>query len=160
MIGMPEGASMAERQEIAGTLGYLLLQVVKAHHDRTRALLAPFGLYAGQEILLMVLAEEEDPSQTALAGKLCIQPATLTKSLDRMEKAGLSYRQPDLQDRRMMRVHLTERGRALCPAIRAVWEQLEAETFGSLTAEEQMLFRCLLEKVNGNLDRNHEEETE
>jgi len=133
------------------TLGYLLMQVTKAHHDRARELLSPLGLYNGQEQILLHIQHEDGQSQTALAEKLCIQPATLTKSLNRMEKSGLSKRLPSPIDRRITQVHMTERGQDLCSSVNVVWQNLDRETFKVLTAEEQDLLRYLLQKVRTNL---------
>jgi DNA-binding MarR family transcriptional regulator len=145
---------MSEADTFTSSLGYLLVQVIKAHHERERQLLAPLGLYNGQEILLLFLASRDGQSQTALAERLCIQPATLTRSLDRMERSGLSERRPDPGDRRSSQVYLTRQGRQLCPAVEALWRQLEAETFGVLTGEEQLALQTLLEKVKANLEKS------
>jgi MarR family transcriptional regulator, organic hydroperoxide resistance regulator len=142
---------MTEGFIFIGTLGYLLMQVSKAHHDRARQRLSPLGLYNGQEIILLYLQQEDGQSQTALAEKLCIQPATLTKSLDRMERSGLSQRKQNPDDRRITQVHITERGQELCSSINDVWQKLDIETFAVLTAEEQETLRYLLAKVRTNL---------
>ena len=142
---------MAEEWAITDTLGYLLIKVSKAHNNRARELLNPLGLYNGQEIILLLLQQEDGQSQTALAEKLYIQPATLTKSLDRMERSGLSQRRPHPDDRRITQVHITERGQELCSSINEVWQNLNMETFGVLTSEEQDNLRLLLEKVRTNL---------
>ena len=142
---------MAEACAFIGTLGYLLMQVTKAHHDRARRLLSPLGLYNGQELILLHLQQQDGQSQTELAEKLCIQPATLTKSLNRIERSGLSQRLPHPDDRRITQVHITERGQELCASINEVWQNLDMETFSSLTAEEQDVLRLLLEKVRAHL---------
>jgi len=136
---------------LSGTLGYLLMQVTKAHHDRARQMLRPLGLYNGQEQILMHLQMQDGQSQTALAEKLCIQPATLTKSLNRMERSGLSQRLPHPFDRRITLVHITERGQELCSSLNNVWQNLDEETFNVLTDEEQDILRNFLERVRANL---------
>jgi MarR family transcriptional regulator, organic hydroperoxide resistance regulator len=142
---------LAEECLFIGTLGYLLMQVTKAHHDRARELLSPLGLYNGQEQILLHLQQQDGQSQTALAEKLCIQPATLTKSLNRMERSGLSQRLPHPVDHRITLVHITEHGQELCSSINYVWQNLDAETFNILTDEEQDILRSLLERVRANL---------
>lgn len=137
------------------------MQVTKAHHDRARDVLSPLGLYNGQEQILLHLKLEDGQSQTALAEKLCIQPATLTKSLNRMEKLGLSQRMPHPYDHRITQVYMTERGQELCSSLNEVWQNLDKETFKVLTAEEQDILRNLLEKVRSNLmDAKVERNTE
>ncbi len=142
---------MADEHAFSATLGFLLIQVIKAHHDRARTLLGELGLHVGQDLVLLSLRREDGLSQSALAEKLHIQPATLTRSLSRMERSGLSERRVDGRDRRVTRVYITEHGRALCPSVVEAWQQLETETFANLSAEEQDTLRLLLQKAKANL---------
>src|SRR5688572_28077655 len=106
--------------QVTEALGYLMFQICRAHRNRAQELLSELGLYTGQEVLLMHLCEEDGQTQSALAEKLCIAHATLTKTLNRMEESGLVVRQSDPQDGRVMRVSISEQGRKLQEAIEAV----------------------------------------
>lgn len=135
-------------------LGYLIAHVCKAHRRKVDELLqSRLGLYAGQEMLLLQLWSQDGVNQSALADDLCIQPATLTRTLDRLERVGYVQRQPDPDDRRASRVYLTEAGRTLQSQIKAVLEEVEALTFANLTTEEQLLLRRLLMQIEGNLSK-------
>ena len=135
------------------TLGYQLVQLCKAHRNRAEALLNEFGLHTGQEMLLMHLWREDGCIQTDLVDKLCVQPATITKSLDRMEAAGFVQRRADADDRRASRVYLTDAGRALEKKVDAVWQELEALSFGALTRDEEETLRRLIAKVSERVVR-------
>ncbi|MGH2520865.1 MAG: MarR family winged helix-turn-helix transcriptional regulator [Anaerolineales bacterium] len=133
------------------TLGYQLVQLCKAHRNRAEALLNEIGLHTGQEMLLMHLWLHDGCAQTDLGDKLCVQPATITKSLDRLEAAGFVQRRADADDRRVSRVYLTDAGRALQKKVDTVWQELETLSFGPLTSAEQETLHRLIAKVRERL---------
>ena len=107
-------------------LDHLMAQVSRLHHTRAHALLRDIGLHRGQPPLLFALWDEDGQSQAALAERLGIAPATLTRMVQRMERAGFVERRADPADERLSRVHLTEAGRALyrfrfTPTLRGEW---------------------------------------
>lgn len=133
------------------TLGYQLIQLCKAHRNQAEALLNEIGLHTGQEMLLMHLWLNNGCAQTDLADELCVQPATITKSLDRMEAAGWLQRQADTDDRRVSRVYLTDAGHALQKKVDRVWQELESLSFDTLTRDERENLRRLIAKVREGL---------
>jgi len=135
------------------TLGYQLVQLCKAHRQQAEALLSTIGLHTGQELLLMRLWREEGCTQTELVDELCVQPATITKSLDRLEAAGFVQRRADADDRRVSRVYVTAPGRALQKQVDALWHALETLSFSELTSQEQETLRRLIVKVRESLAR-------
>jgi MarR family transcriptional regulator, organic hydroperoxide resistance regulator len=138
---------------ITETLSYLLVQIAKAHRNRAQALLADIGLHVGQELLLLHLSLGDGMTQSELAEEICVQPATLTRSLDRLTRAGLVERRVDAEDQRVSRVYLTEEGRALRAPIERIWRELEAWSFANFTVEERLLLRRLLLQVSTNVQQ-------
>src|SRR5262245_5936389 len=100
--------SCASMQE---SVSYLLVQICKAHRNYAESVLNELGLHTGQEIFLMQLWANEGLSQSQLADSICVQPATITKMLQRMESNGLIERRPDQEDSRVSRVYLTDQSR-------------------------------------------------
>ncbi|MEL6384374.1 MAG: MarR family transcriptional regulator [Cyanobacteria bacterium J06626_18] len=115
-------------------------------------MLADHGLYIGQEILLMHLWEQDGRSQSELADLMEVEPPTLTKMLNRLERSGLLERQRDALDARVYRVYLTEAGRALEEPIRRLWQELEVRITAHFTLEEQIILRRLLMQIRHNFD--------
>jgi DNA-binding MarR family transcriptional regulator len=150
---MTQGPSYTLRtpQAIAESLGYLMVQICKAHRNKAQELLGAIGLHVGQEMLLMQLGIGDGLTQSELAEEICVQPATLTRSLDRLSRSGLVERRVDAVDQRVSRVYLTEAGRALGQSIEQVWDELEALSFAKLTGEERVLLRRLLLQVYANV---------
>ncbi|WP_433504075.1 MarR family winged helix-turn-helix transcriptional regulator [Pseudonocardia halophobica] len=72
---------------------------------------AAHGLSATALDLLTVLSSEGGLPHRELAGRLGLTPATLTPVVDTLERAGDVRRERDADDRRVVRVYLTESGR-------------------------------------------------
>jgi len=135
------------------TIDFLLAQICHLHHGRAHALLEALGLYRGQPPLLRALWDEDGLTQSELADRLRIAPATITRMIQRMEKAGFLTRRPDPDDQRVMHVHLTGLGQAVRAEVERVWITMEAETFAGFSPEELEQLRRFLLQVRSNLLR-------
>ena len=135
------------------SLDSLFAQICKLKHARIHTHLEALGLYRGQPSVLQALWEQEGLMHTELARRLQVQPATITKMLKRMEKAGFVERRPDPEDQRVSRVYLTEAGRAVRADVQQVWRKLDEEAFAGLTPEERAQVRRLFVQIRENLMR-------
>jgi MarR family transcriptional regulator, organic hydroperoxide resistance regulator len=133
------------------TLDFILANVSHLHRIRFQQLFDALGLYQGQPPLLRELWKQEGLTQTDLAARLKIAPATVTRMLQRMEKKGFIQRQPDADDQRITRVYLTDVGRAVQSKTEEVFRTLEEETFANLTVDERVILRRLLLQMRENL---------
>jgi DNA-binding MarR family transcriptional regulator len=135
------------------SIDMMLAQVCRLHHTRAHTLLESLGLYRGQPPMLHALWRQEGLTHSELAELLHVRPATITRMLQRMEKAGFVERRQDAEDRRVSRVYLTQAGRAIQSGVQRVWRTLEAETLAGMTPEERALLERLLARVRENLLR-------
>lgn len=133
------------------TMDFLLVQICRLHYSRAHELLESVGLYRGQPPMLHALWEQEGLSHTELAERLQITPATTTKMIQRLEKAGFVLRKPDPEDQRLSRVYLTDVGRAVQADVQAIWAQTEAETFAGIASDDLEVLRRFLVQIRGNL---------
>jgi DNA-binding MarR family transcriptional regulator len=97
--------------------------------------LRELGLHSGQELLLMRLLGRDGQTQSELLAAVGLDHSTLSKSHRRMQEAGLLTRDPDRHDRRVMRVSLTDKGRAMREPLEGMWSALERASVGDLDAE-------------------------
>jgi DNA-binding MarR family transcriptional regulator len=111
------------------SIDMLFVQVCRLHHTRAHTLLEEIGLYRGQPPVLRFLADKDGLTQTDLASRLQVTPATMTKMIQRMEKTGFVQRRSDADDQRVSRVYLTEAGRAIQAEMSAVLQTIEADAF-------------------------------
>ena len=147
MSGSPESES----------LGSLLAQVCRLHHARAHTLFEAIGLYRGQPPLLFALEKQEGLTHSDLAARLYVTPATISKMVQRMERAGFVVRRPDPADQRVSRVYLTEAGHGIRSEMHRMLATLEEEAFARLGPEERALLRAFFVRIRVNLMRASEE---
>jgi MarR family transcriptional regulator, organic hydroperoxide resistance regulator len=99
------------------------------------------------------LAEGERRSQQELVDALGIDHSTVTKMLQRLERAGVVARQQSADDRRVVLVHLTEEGCVQRRAVEEMWARMEAATSGGLSEEQHAQLLGLLHRVEAHLDQ-------
>jgi DNA-binding MarR family transcriptional regulator len=131
----------------------LLAQICHLHHASAHQSLEALGLYRGQPPVLQALWDHEGLTQTELAEKLQNTPATITKMLQRMEKAGFIQRKPDEADQRVTRVYLTQAGRLIKDELEAIWRKIEAETFQGFSDREVNSLQGYMLRMRANLLR-------
>ncbi|MER5476818.1 MarR family winged helix-turn-helix transcriptional regulator [Streptomyces sp. NPDC002734] len=118
-----------------GQVSYAIFQLARAHRGYAAAMLREMNLHPGQELLLMQLFDKDGQTQSELLESVGLDHSTVSKSLRRMQDAGLLTRRPSDHDRRVMVVHLTDEGRALREPIAAMWRTLEATSMRHLPKE-------------------------
>ncbi|MDT5413196.1 MAG: MarR family transcriptional regulator, organic hydroperoxide resistance regulator [Mycobacterium sp.] len=134
-----------------GPVSRALARVVRLHRSVAGELLKNTGLYPGQEVLMMHLWAAGVVRQADLINALGLDPSTVTKMLQRLQRAGNVTRTTDPTDRRAVLVEATERSRALRPEIEAAQKTLEERTVAALDTAERAELHRLLEKVGANL---------
>jgi MarR family transcriptional regulator, organic hydroperoxide resistance regulator len=105
------------------------------------------GVYAGQHVILMCLWDQDGLTPGQLARRIGLETATITRTVQRMEGSDLVDRRGDDTDRRMVRVWLTPRGKALRAVIPRMLAQIRAEVFADLSVRDQALLSQLLSRV-------------
>ncbi|GAA3853828.1 hypothetical protein GCM10023084_05090 [Streptomyces lacrimifluminis] len=123
-----------------GPMSYAIFQLARAHRARAAAMLREMDLHPGQELLLMHLLDRDGQTQSELLESVGLDHSTVSKSLRRMQDAGLLIREPAEHDRRVMVVHLTDKGRALREPLAAMWRALEETSALNLSAQQAESF--------------------
>jgi MarR family transcriptional regulator, organic hydroperoxide resistance regulator len=136
-----------------GPISRALGRVTRLHRAAAGELLKSTGLYPGQELLMMHLWEMGAVRQADLIDTLGVDPSTVTKMLQRLQRTGNIVRTPDPADRRAVLVEATKTSSALRPEIQEAWKTLEQRTVAGLDPAERAELRRLLEKVELNFCR-------
>lgn len=108
-----------------GPLSYAIFQLAGVHRGHAAGMLRAMNLHPGQELLPMQLFDHAGRTQAELLEQAGLDHSTVSKSLRRMQEAGLLTREPASHDRRVMVVHLTDAGRAPKEPIADMWRTLE-----------------------------------
>lgn len=72
-----------------------------------------YGINLGQAFVLFALMENDGSTISEVANRTRIENSSLTNIVDRLEKEGLVERRLDPQDRRIIRLFITGKGREL-----------------------------------------------
>jgi MarR family transcriptional regulator, organic hydroperoxide resistance regulator len=115
--------------------------VYSAAHALNRVykpLLDRLGLTYPQYLAMLVLWERDDRSVGEIGEKLMLETNTLTPLLKRLEALGAIARVRNPKDERQVRVHLTERGRAMRDEALAVPPAIFAATGAELESLTQL----------------------
>ncbi|MGA5363582.1 MarR family winged helix-turn-helix transcriptional regulator [Streptomyces purpurascens] len=124
----------------AGPMSYAIFQLARAHRAYAATLLRAMDLHPGQELLLMHLLDRDGQTQSELLDSVGLDHSTISKALRRMQDAGLLSREPAAHDRRVMVVHLTDKGRAMREPIAALWQALEETSARNLSEQQAESF--------------------
>jgi len=127
-------------------------QFAQRFHAFTSTFVDQVGVPRGQAAALMQISHEEGLTQTQLAHALCIQGATVTTMLQRMEDAGLIRRERDANDNRLVRVYLTDYGREKVGVIANCLKVVEERISRGIPQEDLDQMRSLVERMIANMD--------
>ena len=139
---------MLEREEmLCYSLGVAMRRVSKIYADA----LANHDITPPQLFVLTCLQEQDGQRVRELADQVCLDASSLTGLLDRTEKLGLLERRADPEDRRALRIHLTEAGRerltTLAPVMEQLTERVHSEFFEGYSREQVDLFLKMLRQA-------------
>ena len=135
-------------------VSFAVFALGRSHRALAAQLLREIGLFAGQEILLFQLWDQDGQSQNSIGRALRLDHSTVAKSVKRLEEAGLVTRSRSPEDGRVTLVSLTEAGRALEHQVTEVWRRVEEATTEDFTPEELKLLAKLALKAAANADKH------
>ena len=149
--GRSRGRAPSATAAVSGPVSNALIRTTRLHRLRARQLLQRLGLHVGHELLLMHLWDLGPQRQADLAAEFDTDSASMTRTVQRLEHAGLVTRRPDPDDGRATLVEITSAGLALCGRIEQLWAQLEADTTAAMNASQQQLLLSGLSILENNL---------
>ncbi len=125
-------------------LGYFLRRAQIAVFQDFIRTLAEIDIGPAQYSVLTVIGSNRGPSQAEVADLLGIERARLVRMLDRLERRGLTIRQPSSTDRRSHALQLTPHGQKLFKRAKALAATHEARLIGRLgAAHHKLLLKAL-----------------
>lgn len=103
--------------------------------------------------ILYVLWNEDNLPITELAKRTGLAKPTLTSMLDRLEKSGVLRRVPDSNDRRQIRIKLTDAAWALSSQYDLVSDQMVDIFYEGFSEDEIIAFESTLVRIIDNLTK-------
>ncbi|MFD6249517.1 MarR family winged helix-turn-helix transcriptional regulator [Streptomyces roseolus] len=134
-----------------GLLAEQLLRLTRRLHRIQKRHLEPVGITPAQSRLLRTVAHYGDapPRMADLAARLEVVPRAVTSLVDGLEAARRVRRVPDPSNRRVIRIELTDEGRATLRELRSARRAAAEDILAPLTVEQREVLGGLLTALAG-----------
>jgi DNA-binding MarR family transcriptional regulator len=142
--GLPQSAQ-------SQTVSYAIFRLARSHRMLAGQLLRDLGLRPGQELLMMHLWEDGPSRQSVLAALFDTDSASMTRTVQRLERSGYVRRVPDPADGRATLVEPTPAGLALRARVEEVWRELERLTLGHIEPPEAARLHAAISGLERNV---------
>ncbi len=109
------------------------------------------GITRAQWRVLISLSRVDGPTQTELADLLDVERITLCRMVDRLAEAGLVERRADPSDRRVWRLHLTDKAAPLVDELSHIANEMEENILSPLSAAQRAQLTELLTIVRDHI---------
>ena len=130
----------------ATQIAWKIRDIHHLHMQNIIGIIEEYGLHTGQPRILHTIADMNGTTQTEIANKLKISPASLAVSIKRLQKAGLLEKVTDENDLRVNQIYLTEKG-----------EKVQSESLADLIKSDNCLLSGFsleeIEQLNSSLTR-------
>jgi MarR family multiple antibiotic resistance transcriptional regulator len=109
--------------------------------------LEPYGVTSSQFKVLIIIAQFCVDTPAELCRSLSLDSGSMTRMLDRLEQKGLLARSRSVEDRRQVRLLLTDEGTRLTDLLPTIAAKAMNEMLGCLDASEVVALEQILTKV-------------
>lgn len=132
-----------------------ILDILQSTARMTKTLLAhrlyEYGLYAGQDRIILSLALKDGQTPGFLAKQMGVKPPTITKTIARLQEQGFVTKRGSEKDQRQLHIFLTKDGRKVVDLIEKVTIDTERDALSCLNEEERVKLFDLLAHIKANL---------
>jgi MarR family transcriptional regulator for hemolysin len=137
--------------DFQNSIGYWLCMTSHAYERAMNEKLTAQGITFRQCQVLAWLALEREQTQSELAARMNIEPPTLVRVLDRMERDGLVARTSCAEDRRRKFIKPLPKARPIWKKIIASAEVVRGRAVDGFTKQELENLKHMLARVQENL---------
>ncbi len=123
---------------------FLLAKAFQRASGRFKKHFQSYGLTPVQSLVLTAVSEEEGLSAGELGKLLVLDQATISGVLDRMAEAGWIIKETAAEDKRFLRIYLSQKGRELTGAVIRARDEANEEIMAGLRVEERLLLKRFL----------------
>ncbi|MFS2156967.1 MarR family winged helix-turn-helix transcriptional regulator [Pseudomonas sp. Pseusp122] len=109
--------------------------------------LEPYGVTSSQFKVLIIIAQFCVDTPAELCRSLSLDSGSMTRMLDRLEQKGLLARSRSVEDRRQVRLLLTDEGTRLTDLLPTIAAKAMNEMLGCLEVSEVVALEQILTKV-------------
>ena len=131
--------------------GHKANQLARSFTKKLNEKISPFGLYSSQLGIILYLQKQEQCTQCELSKYLNVEAPTITRTLVRMQQAGLVTREYG-KDKREKYIKLTEKACIMFENCFEANSSVEKEAIKDISKEELEIFNNVVNKMIKNLD--------
>ncbi|MFD7909132.1 MULTISPECIES: MarR family winged helix-turn-helix transcriptional regulator [unclassified Streptomyces] len=142
---------MSSASDTDRLLAEQLLRLTRRLHRIQKRHMVPLGITPAQSRLLRLVSHyegEQAPRMADLAARLEVVPRAVTTLVDGLEAAECVRRAPDPANRRVIRIELTDTGRATLRRLRNARTDAAEEILAPLTADQREVLGGLLDALS------------
>jgi len=133
----------------------VVVSLAETWKEKTRYLLREHGITGMQFKAILLLDEKGSQTLSQLSNSLSRTRCTVTGIMDRLEEKGLARRRRSREDRRLVYVSLTNKGRELAmelmEKVLPEISQLRSKIMGKLTDSEVLALYGALDKLSNGI---------
>lgn len=132
-------------------LGFLIHDVSRMRRSAFDRYLKPMNVTRSQWWVLAYLSREDGMTQSQLAEELDLGKVGMGGLIDRLEKSGMVRREPDQSDRRINRVFLEPRSKALVTKMRGLNHKFNMRIFDGIPESQLEVTAVTLDAMKRNI---------
>ncbi|MDE1184625.1 MarR family winged helix-turn-helix transcriptional regulator [Paraburkholderia sp.] len=134
--------------QLGESVGYLIARVKSTMSNMvTQRTMAELGITSQQGSILFMVASGKCLLAAELAREYGIDASAVTRLIDRLEKRGLLTRVRSSEDRRVVRLALTDEGLSIARRMPAIFNSVIDNLLGGFTPEEVGFLKSMLRRV-------------
>ena len=130
----------------------LFKEIVLLNYKINYKKLIDIDLYPGQPIILETIFKNLGITQVELSNMTLKKPATITTMISRLEHMGYIIKKDDLNDKRIIRLYLTDKGIQKYHQMMEVKTRMENIIFAKMSDDDLVKVYDILLKIKNNLD--------
>lgn len=140
-----------ENPDIETKIEFLCIDTVNLWRNRLGNLAKEYHLSRLERRIIVFIGRHPNIRQADLATIMDVEPQSLTRALDSMEKKLWLFKKDDEKDKRAKCLTLTEEGQKKLADALKISETIRPKILKSLTTEEKTIFIKILASVKQNL---------
>jgi DNA-binding MarR family transcriptional regulator len=131
-----------------GQLERLLYNLIKNYEECNRVCVSQIGVTTSQAYTLLALPARQSLTMNELSDAMGLASSTMTRMVDQLVTKELARREPDEDDRRLVRVALTPQGKEVRSTLRQLLDTFFNQALDRIPAEEHAVILRSLERLN------------
>jgi len=137
----------------------LLMRYLRMHRRVVEGRIRSLDIHPSQHFLLMQLSSAGPmPSQAQLAEMMDVSPASVARTLKKLDESGYIRRSDSCADSRRNEIEITPKGEAVVSASGRIFRTVDEAVYGDFSPEELRCLEGLLKKMIGNLSELEQSE--